>query len=455
MAANARMRWTEEQVLDLIVFRPDQERMLELAAPGCWSALGQADSLGWGRGQQGEESWQAGLDFTDSKTRFACSCPDSFPHCVHSVALLLLWVRMPQQFPVAPRPAAVRWWAAARAVDAAWQGAPTWYVYYHQAQHALEEPEEPLLLQRQQQGATALARWLRALIGEGLVHARYLFRSLWQNQVAALLEHDLPGLAIALRRLEKLRHAGEPAQGPLLAALGELYLLTQAFRQRAELPALLQQDVRQLAGYDQLARESVLALEPAVPDTWVMLAQRTWQETRFSPWHHRRTWFWGPQSGRYALVVKRYFNYPEPSTTFQAQGQYAGNLHFYPSAYPLRAVPGNEGTFLPPQPAHLPGGISPQQLTQGYAAALAQQPWLPEWPVTLTRVVPVLTAPDQLQLYHPGEQVLVPVRGADHEEWQLLATGGGAAITVFGEWNGHALLPLASWASTPPPVTPR
>lgn len=306
----------------------------------------------------------------------------------------------------------------------------------------LQDPDEPGLLARQQQGVLALADWLRALLDEGLVHAQYLFTNLWHNQITQLLEHALPGLAAALEEIEALRHGDASAVEQLLAALGELYLLTQTFCQCQYLPAPQQADVRLRAGMSLLAPEPVFARQPAVPDTWLLLAQRTGEHVRNSSWYYHRAWLWGPTTGRYALLQTWGSRAPKPPTTLQLGKQLQGSLSYYPSAYPLRALLRPDATWLTPRSPARPPGLSPRQLPQDYAKALAQQPWLLEWPVTVKDVLVVFTGPDKLQLYHPGEHVLLPLRGEPHEAWQLLATSGGEPLTVFGEWNGHALLPL-------------
>jgi hypothetical protein len=30
--------------------------------------------------------------------------------------------------------------------------------------------------------------------------------------------------------------------------------------------------------------------------------------------------------------------------------------------------------------------------------------------------------------------------------WKLIALSGGHPLTMFGEWNGQTLLPIAAWA---------
>ncbi|WP_303312789.1 hypothetical protein [Hymenobacter sp. BT730] len=373
---------------------------------------------------------------------------------MHSVALLLFWMRTPVHFPLAEPPEWMTWWQAERPADAARTGGRTRYTPIWVVQKALEHPDQPERLARQQHGAATLATWLQALLAEGLPFAQYLFSSIWENQIAHLFEHELPGLGRALRQIAVLRHQpGPQALDDLLAALGDLYLLTQAFQHPEPLSPAEREDVRLRAGIHLLARERVLATQPGVADTWRVLARHTQPEERFGPWYHRRTWLWGQRTGRYALWLESDWNPPPSSSGLQPRGQYTGPLHFYPSAYPLRATLDLAGWVRQQSGGEMvPPGISPWQLAEAYAAALQQQPWLTEWPVTLGPVVPVLTSPTEVQLYHPQEQCLVPLHGPAQEVWQLLATSAGAPLAVFGEWNGQALQPWAHWAVAASPT---
>jgi hypothetical protein len=438
------MNWTEEQVLALISYSAHQAHLQVLAAARYWTQLGQTDSLCWGEGQEDEQVWRAGVDWTSA--RFTCSCAEGSHTCVHSAALLLWLVRAPAQFPQTAPPVWIRWWQADWPVEEAQLGGRLYSLPYWKAMEAIAEPNEPARLTRQHQGAASLAEWLRTLVEEGLPSVQYLFTSIWENRIANLFEHELPGLALALRQVETQRRSGAQAPDQLLAGLGELYLLTQAFLHWQELPPAEQPAVRLRAGVNQLAPEWVQEQQSAVSDTWLVLSQRTEKEAWFAFWHHRSTWLWGHSTGRYALVLESYHNSPLPPERVLPAGQYQGVLHFYPGAGALRAIPGRVWQWQEPERLLVPPGGSPWQLAYTYATAVAEQPWLTSWPVLLSPVLPVLTGTTDIQLLHASEQCLVPLRGTSAQHWQLLATGGGEPVAVFGEWDGQALLPLAQWA---------
>ncbi|WP_135318669.1 hypothetical protein [Hymenobacter sp. UV11] len=370
---------------------------------------------------------------------------------------MLLWrVRAPHQFPQAEPPVWINWWQAdwpAEDVPGRYQRRGLPYLWWRAA---LEQPQAPALLARQQQGAEALAAWLQRLLEHGLPCAHYLFTSLWQSRIRRLEEYDLPGLAAALGQVEARCHAGALDPDALLAALGELYSLTHAFVHLPQLPAAEQPAVRLRAGVNQLDRGWVRGMQPGVADTWLVLNQRTEQDARgrWWGWYHRATWLWGATTGRYALVVETDINVLPPPKRILPWGQYQGILHFYPGAGPLRAIPGKAWEWQETEEPQRPLGGSPWQLAYTYAAAVEEQPWLSVWPVTLSPMLPVLTGLTDVQLVHPLDQGLVPLRGELPAQWQLLATGGGGPLAVFGEWDGRALLPLAQWILPASPTTP-
>nr|GFD14044.1 hypothetical protein [Tanacetum cinerariifolium] len=132
-----------------------------------------------------------------------------------------------------------------------------------------------------------------------------------------------------------------------------------------------------------------LLADPAaliIADTWLVLGQYTWPEERVMG---RRSWLYGHQSGRTALVLEFAFGSQPFATALVPQGKYAGELAFYPGLLPLRAAPANL-VFKGSAAEAIPPAQSIGELLESYATALARQPWLRQWPAALG---PVLLAP--------------------------------------------------------------
>jgi len=447
--------WTEEQVRALVTDAGTLKRGLDLATPSKLGNLGRTTTAAWGEcAGSGSKPYQVGIDLTEPA--FKCSCPSRVFPCKHGAGLLLLLARQAQLF---TGPAAPPWLAdwlekrqqskkAPQAAAAAAKLTGPAATPSAAVQEEVAEPEATGLvsearLQRMQRGAAELLLWLQDLLNAGLAQTENQPRTFWENQAARLVDDQLPGLASVLRELATLRYTGLDWPERLLARLGELYLLVRAFLRLEQLPPDLQQDVLQLVGIN-IKKEDVQARQPAVADTWLVVGQVTREEERLLA---RRTWLWGLGTGRYALVLEYSFGGQAFATALVPAGRYVGNLAFYPSAYPLRAVPTGSWTFNGIRPQTRPAGSSVAAFLDAYTTALSQLPWLREWPLTLHGVVPQLGPDEQVTLLHPTEQLQLPLRCDAEQAWHLLAASGGHPLTVFGEWNGHAFFPIMHWAN--------
>ncbi len=199
--------------------------------------------------------------------------------------------------------------------------------------------------------------------------------------------------------------------------------------------ALVRDDVRALLGFN-VAREEVLA-GPRVGDRWTVLARVVIEQERLRV---QRTWLWGVHSGRPALLLD-FAPLGAPLATRPAPGSaFEGELAFYPGATPLRALVAGEEAFVEPAPGRFGGGA--EAALRSVAEALAANPWLDEWPVALADAVVdgrddgpwVVVVPD-------GS---LPLGGSLDARWRALAFSGGRPVSVFGLWNGAALVPLAA-----------
>ena len=109
-----------------------------------------------------------------------------------------------------------------------------------------------------------------------------------------------------VRILEEIRRlAGIPNASPnwsekLLAQLGKLALLTQAFHQMEQLDAAMQEDIRQLIGWN-LKEEEMLASGERVTDSWLLLGQAVEDIERGRA---QRTWLLGTTTKRSALLLQ-------------------------------------------------------------------------------------------------------------------------------------------------------
>ncbi|RYE96593.1 MAG: SWIM zinc finger family protein [Oxalobacteraceae bacterium] len=286
-------------------------------------------------------------------------------------------------------------------------------------------------------GLRELQTWLHDLAREGLASVRSRGQGFWEAIAARMVDAQAAPLARRLRRAGGMLYQSNLPHAEQLVAheLASLYLLGEAWRRLGELPAPLQADVRSLLGWP-VSQEDVLRETP-LQDHWHVLSQTVSEDERLRV---RASWLRGATSGHWALVLQ----YAAGTQGFE-QGlvpgtAFDGALHFYPGAFPLRALVGQQAEVRAladgPGPA---SGVD--ALLDDYAHALAAQPFLERFPALLADLVPDADHRILRDAQGRGIELHPSFRHAIY----LLAVSGGQPLTVFGEWDGRTLLPLSVW----------
>ena len=113
---------------------------------------------------------------------------------------------------------------------------------------------------------------------------------------------------------------------------------------------------------------------------------------------------------------------------------------YYPANYPQRALlvePQLENEII----RKMKGHADTESFLNEYAAALAENPWLTNFPCCLENMRPVFQK-DQLFLVDQ-QQYQLPLHAKSTQVWQIMALSGGTPLTIFGEWTGMLFLPLS------------
>jgi len=283
-------------------------------------------------------------------------------------------------------------------------------------------------------GADDLQRWLADLARAGLAEAAARPWSSFEQMAARLVDAQAPGLARFVRALGGLPHSAADWPERMLIDLGQLSLLLDAWRRLDALEPDLQAEVRGLVGINE-SREAVLS-RPPVHDVWDVVGRRILDGERMRV---QRTWLWGQRSRRWALLLdfavggQSIEQRVVPGTTFEA------DLCFYSGAVPLRAIPKD-----PPVPVG-PVTLLSAQLINGlltsFAQALGRNPWLERMPGVLGKMV-IQRGPREA--WWARDELDATVRLSGASGWYLLALSGGAAVDLFGEWDGFSFRPLSA-----------
>ncbi len=409
----------------------------KLARPGSWQGLGRSDTALWGE-CQGSALYQARVDLSDLTA--ACSCPSRKLPCKHSLGLLLLAAGSPDALPVAEPPEWVAAWLARRAAAAAKRaGAPA------AATDTAPAPKQETAARSTRPdkraaavaaGLDALDLWLDDLVRGGLASVDTQPAAFWERQAARLVDAQAPGVAARLRRLAGIPHASPDWPARLLAALGRLALLTEAYRRLDALDPALQEDVRAAIGWT-LKEAEVAARGEAVADNWIAVGQYTYGEDRLRV---RRAWLLGTGTRRAALVLQfAAGSAPFPATLPPGACQQA-ELSYWPSAYSQRALIRARHDAPTTWRGTLPGAASLEEFLAEVARATARQPWLDRILCVLNGAVPLLNEADRWFVRDRAGCALPLVKG---EHWDLLALSGGHPVDLAAEWDGDALRPLS------------
>lgn len=428
---------TSDHILSLAPDAASAKAGSQLATPAKWNQLGCDERALWGECQgSGKVPYRTQIDI--GEPAFKCSCPSRKFPCKHGLGLYLLLSSHPALFAAGAAPQWVADWIDSRqqrqekkAEKAAVQAPADPEAAAAQARTREEKRDQSV-----SRGLADLQTWLHDLAREGLAGVRDRGPAFWNGMAARLVDAQAGALAGRLRRAGAMCFQTTLPDWERRVAneLAALYLVTIAWQRLDALPQTLQCDLRNLVGFS-VPKEDVLAQAP-VADRWLVLAQRTDEDERL---RSRATWLFGVASQRWALLLQfapgaQAFEHTLPSGT-----EFDGELCFYPGARPLRAVV-REQSAAAPLASALPGQRGIAVMLDEYADALACQPFLDRWPAILAEVVP-----DMAGRLRGADGATLLLDPAFRHRLHLAALSGGHPLTLMGEWDGHAFLPLSAW----------
>ena len=433
------MNWTTDQIL---TFAPDNASVKAgqgLATARNWLKLGADENTAWGLCQGGgKEPYRTQIDLTEPA--FRCSCPSRKFPCKHGLGLFLLFAAQPAAFKEKQPPDWVSEWIASRSKRA-----------QPRAEKQVKDETSEKIVDAAAQAKRAASReakvvaglqelelWLRDIVRGGLARVQWQPPEFWERTAARLVDAQAPGVARLVRELAGVPASGEGWQVSLLERLSRLYLLIQGYKRIAELPDSIQLDIRALIGWTQ-NQEEMLRLD-GVRDRWLVLGQRVEEEERLRV---QRTWLWGEQQGRAALILHFAHGQQPLDTSFLTGSAIEAELVFFPGAYPLRAIV-KERHGAPSQIDRLTGYAKIADAHKAFAGATAANPWLEKFPMLLRTVIPLRHGEAWFVRDTEGWAVQLAPRFAFG--WTMLALSGGREIDLFGEWDGDRLWPLSAFA---------
>ena len=427
-SGDKRMDITVDAVLAMAPDEASIKAARGLASSGKWQVLGCDDAAAWGLCQgSGSKPYQVRVDL--SGPACACSCPSRKIPCKHALALLLLMAQNRDAFAEGDRPDWVCEWLEGRRQRAAKKEEG-------RARGKHTSPSSPrkesARLERMRAGLEELSRWMNDQVSQGLSSLSGRYEE-WERMAARMVDAQMPGVAARIRDAASWVDRGEDWPAVVLARLGELQLLAEAYARMERLSPAEQADVRAALGYLP-DKETVLSGDDRVTDMWKVIGVSEAEEDRL--WR-RRVWLYGRDSGRTALILDFSHGARLVEHVFLPGDDMRMTLAFYPGASPLRAVvadmPVSESA-----PEALPCRTLDEALAD-MAARVAANPWQSPLPLFFggARLV---RGEQAWQLLCDDDRVM-PLVLDDADAWNILARSGGRTLVVCGEWNGSTLLP--------------
>jgi len=435
------MTLTSDAILSLAPDSSSASAGKKLADARQWKSLGKNTQAVWGE-CQGSALYQVRADLATLTAK--CTCPSRKLPCKHSLGLLLLAATKAGSLPDAEPPEWVATWLAKRSAPSApAQPKESKKSPEQMAAEQAKRAEKRLALVRD--GLDTLDLWMNDLVRNGLSSVETQGARPWEAQAARMVDAQARGVGDRLRVMATLPGSRRDWPAKLLGEMGRVALLSHAFRRLDTLDAALREDVRQLLGWT-LREDEVAERGEHVSGEWLVLGQ--WLEDQ-TLGRMQRTWLVEAESGRPALVLQFIPNVQRPGSadapeTFVPGTRLPAALHYWPSAYPLRARIAERRGEPQPFPTRLPGAASIQAYLESVTDALARQPWLDRFPCVLRDVTPACAIGGGDWHVRDGAGDALPLAGGEH--WRLLALSGGAPVDLAGEWNGEALLPLGVMA---------
>lgn len=424
---------TRDQVLALAPDASAASAGKKLGSTKFWKNLGQNAQALWGE-CQGSALYQIKVDLTTLTSQ--CSCPSRKLPCKHSLGLLYIAATEVTAFPVGEPPEWVAIWLTKRLASSmrktAKDSSPSPSESSQAAQAKRVEKRQALIAR----GLDSLDLWMNDLVRNGLASIQTRPATFWESQAAQMIDAQAPGVAARLRRMATIPNASRDWPEKLLAQLGRLALLTHSYRQLEQVNASLQEDIRQMIGWN-LGQEEVAARGESVRDDWLILGQVFDDEEQVRVQY---TWLYGVNTKREALILQfSAAGTPFPEV-FPLGACQQAELLFWPGAYRQRVrINARHGAIIPIRES-LPGETEIEAFLASFANALAQQPWLERGLCLLQGIVPLYCGGETGWYVRDRRGSALPLAQGDH--WQLQALSGGYPVDLASVWDGESLLPL-------------
>jgi len=302
-----------------------------------------------------------------------------------------------------------------------------------------QKAKEKAVAKRQrlmESGIEELKEWLKDTVQLGIAELQTFPASYFEEKGGRLHDAKLPTLGNAVKELYSNLQAKD-WQKKSMETLAWLYTIANGFQQIDNLPIALQADVKSVVGVN-IKKEEVLEIGDTIVDDWLVLGSKKETSLTDPQLKSKRTWLKGVKTQKYALLLDFSFRNAPFENNFQTANIFNGELAYYPG-FPLRATIKHKQAFK----GNLDQLSVFSNLTKylsHYTEVLSENPFVYRYPFMVENIFF-----DKKGNLYDQDKINIPTQN-NKTSYKLLAISGGLPITLFGEWNGNALLPMSTIA---------
>ena len=409
-----------------------------LATASKWTSRFAHENALWGSCQgSGAMPYFTQIDIQN--LAFKCNCPSRKFPCKHGVGLAFLFLNEKNIFvETTELDDRVGEWLEKRSTKKVVQVVENEEVIIDEKAEESKLKRADTRMRQVDAGVLELRQWLEDQVRSGIIDVPSKMYVFTQNIKARMVDAKAGGLAAAVRNLEDIKYFEEGWQVEFMRQISRLYLLLDAYDNYDKIPESLQRDVKSLMGWTT-KKEEVLQTQ-SLGDQWVVLSRQIEEEDKGLT--SERCWLWGTRSNKAALILNFFGGFGPPLGITHAAGTTViGDLCFYPSTFPLRALFAlqNETTNFQP----VKGFENITSFKNAFSELMGIYPFIENIPVVLTQIRFIF---EEKNVYIVDNQAVVLFVLTPKEKLlAILAASGGDFVSVFGLYKNNKIELLSAW----------
>ncbi len=431
------MQFTQEQILKLAPDDASAKAGQQLANSAKWVVKCSHEKALWGDCHgSGKTPYKTIIDLNN--LAFKCTCPSRKFPCKHGIGLLLLFTNnkdvFSQESEMAPH---VEDWIGKRQVK----------TETVKEQKPVDEKAQQKRIDARKKkidsGVEELRLWLKDNIRTGIAGVPQNIYNFNQNIIARMVDSQAGGLANELRKINKIDFFREGWQKSLTKQLAKIYLLTEAYQNRASFPDDLNNEINSLIGWNS-SKEEVLSSQTSVQDEWVVLSINTEAEGNL---HVEMIWLYGRHKEQFGLILNFYVGNQLPQNLFVVGMSVVASVVFFPSIYPMRMLVKEQFEILHTfEEIEISEKNTVNAFFEKITRVFAQNPFVDKIP-SIVQSVKIVYEGDDWYIVNQEKQAIT-IHNPMPECWKILSISKAKPFSCFGIYENETFEIHAIWCGS-------